>query len=133
MTGWTSYPGLRPLLGLLALVLAACAPAQTLNGLDRSNYIVSLVRVDATDDARNRLESQRDRVLADVFGRNGFGALSDGTSARPVYGASFVMTHAFEIRLTAEEATRLARHPEVVSVSADTLHRPTRAAAESRG
>ncbi len=81
MTGWTSYPGLRPLLGLLALVLAACAPAQTLNGPDRSNYIVSLVRVDATDDARNRLESQRDRVLADVFGRNGFGACPTGRRA----------------------------------------------------
>ncbi len=121
-------------LGLVVGVVSACAPSgPPATGdhsgpvqADRSNYIVSLSRSDdaaaseqGAEQMRAELEADRDRVLAAVFG-----------SETPPHGGSFVSIHAFEIRLTPEEAQHLMRHPDVVQVEADQTHRPTGAGAE---
>ncbi|WP_306016434.1 protease inhibitor I9 family protein [Oceanicaulis sp. MMSF_3324] len=121
--------------GLTALIacalmgsVVACSPtagssvieASDSERVDRSNYIVTLMRTgaapqtaEAAAEARRELEAERDEALQAVFGAQG-----------PRPGASFVSAYAFEIRLTAEEAARLARHSAVVHVQADQLHRP---------
>ena len=86
----------------------------------RSNYIVSLSPEGAAPDTperaaqmRAQLEADRERVLEAVFG-----------AEAPAAGGSFVSAYAFEIRLTADEAARLARHSDVIQVEADQLSRP---------
>jgi len=116
------------ILGALLGSVAACAPSvdpsvgaePAVERADRSNYIVTLAQSgpapetpEAAAEARAELEAERDEVLQAVFGAK---------TPRP--GASFVSAYAFEIRLTAEEAARLARHSAVVHVQADQLHRP---------
>lgn len=115
-------------LGASLGVMAACAPAPSSVATDnpapveasRSNYIVSLAydrpaptTPELAADIRLQLDADRDRVLSAVFG-----------AEAPPAGTSFVSAYAFEIRLTSEEAARLAAHDSVVQVQADQLHRP---------
>lgn len=97
------------------------APAPEANM--RANYIVSLAHEGLAPDTperaaqmRAQLDADRARVLEAVFGETA-----------PAPGGSFVSAYAFEIRLTPEEAARLARHSDVIQVEADQLSRPTRA------
>ena len=120
---------------ILSLVMGAATACATSNApapgdhsgpvqVARANYIVSLSQSAAAvsgspSDLRQRLDADRDRVLAAVFGADA-----------PPPGASFVSAHAFEIRLTPDEAQSLMRHPDVVQVQADQIHRPTGAGSE---
>ena len=86
----------------------------------RSNYIVSLSHDGSAPDTPERaaqisaqLEADLERVLEAVFG-----------AQAPAAGGSFVSAYAFEIRLSADEAARLARHSDVIQVEADQPSRP---------
>jgi len=109
-------------------VMSACAPAPSTVAPDspapveasRSNYIVSLAydgpaptTPELAAEIRLQLDADRDRVLSAVFGADA-----------PPAGASFVTAYAFEIRLTSEQAARLAAHASVIQIQADQLHRP---------
>tara|TARA_E500000318_G_scaffold110393_1_gene125696 strand:+ start:1365 stop:1805 length:441 start_codon:yes stop_codon:yes gene_type:complete len=98
---------------------------------DRSNYIVSLEAgagdistPEGVERARQELDLARDRVLTDVFGADGYAAAADGRSGLPHYGQSFISAYAFEIRLTADEARRLAGHDAVRTLEEDVPARP---------
>lgn len=106
----------------------ACAPSTAPSSAERpapeaamrSNYIVSLSHDGLVPDTperasqmRAQLDADRDRILLAVFG-----------DEAPAPGSSFVSAFAFEIRLTPEEAARLARHADVIHVEADQLSRP---------
>ncbi|WP_421858138.1 hypothetical protein [Oceanicaulis sp.] len=98
---------------------------------DRVNYIISLEAgpgdistPQGVERARRELVLARDRVLTDVFGADGYAAAADGRSGMPHYGQSFISAYAFEIRLTADEARRLAGHDAVRALEEDTPSRP---------
>lgn len=130
MTGHPSFKftGRVMLASLLMGSAVACAPSATPTATEapapeasmRSNYIVSLSHDGSTPDTperaaqmRAQLDADRERVLEAVFG-----------ARAPAAGGSFVSAYAFEIRLTADEAARLARHSDVIQVEADQLSRP---------
>lgn len=130
MTGHPSlkFTGRVMLASLLMGSAVACAPSAAPSATEapapeasmRSNYIVSLSPEGAAPDTperaaqmRAQLEADRERVLEAVFG-----------AEAPAAGGSFVSAYAFEIRLTADEAARLARHSDVIQVEADQLSRP---------
>lgn len=109
-------------------VMSACAPAPSTVAPEspapveatRSNYIVSLAydgpaptTPELAAEIRVQLDADRDRVLSAVFG-----------AETPTAGGSFVSAYAFEIRLTSEEAARLAAHDSVVQVQTDQSYRP---------
>ncbi|MEA1942014.1 MAG: protease inhibitor I9 family protein [Pseudomonadota bacterium] len=72
------------------------------------------------------MHSVRDRILADVFGEDGYNRPGSDACAGPVLLDSFTSIPAFAIALSEQEAERLRAHPDVRSVSTDELHAPTR-------
>ncbi|WP_439636707.1 hypothetical protein [Oceanicaulis sp.] len=98
---------------------------------DRVNYIVSLEdgpgdisTPEGVERARRSLDQLREQVLSDVFGADGYVAAADGHADLPRSGQSFISAYAFEVRLTADEARRLARHDAVRTLQEDVPARP---------
>ena len=71
---------------------------------------------------RSELDLPNDRVV--YYWADGYAASADGRSGLPHYGQSFISAYAFEIRLTVDEARRLAGHDAVRTLEEDVPARP---------
>lgn len=127
--------GLAALAGLALGAASACAPTAPSVQADESqaggetvNYVVALTLPssapssdvgEAAEQLRAALERDRDRILAESFG-----------AQAPAPGVSFVSAYAFEIRLTPEQAQRLAQHSDVASLETDYTLRPMQTGSE---
>lgn len=94
--------------------------------------IIVVVRASAVDrggvqtsDLATLTEVQ-DRILADVFGRDGVrrDPAQDDSDLRPRLRRTFEHSNAFSMLLTDDDAERLAAHPDVERVAVDEVARP---------
>jgi hypothetical protein len=93
--------------------------------------VIVVVRANAVDGGAQASDlatftEVQDRILADVFGRDGVrrDPSQDGNDLRPRLRRSFEHSNAFSMLLTDTDAERLAAHPDVERVVIDQAVRP---------
>jgi|GEM_PF-5986233 len=113
---------------LAASVMAVpgCAPAATATGTECMTVARQMMAVEVAVAPGASLAQVRDSILHDVFGPDGYRTRTDETAcAGPVLHDTFSSVPVFSMVLSEAEAQRLREHPDVASVTADTLSAPT--------
>lgn len=110
----------------MSLAVFACAPTAAPTQetaacvrTERDSMIVRLTDAQEADTA-----SRRDRVLAEVFGADGYRLRGSEGCAGPVLDSTFSSIPAFSMLLSEAEAARLRAHPDVRAVAPDALSAP---------